>query len=197
MGRGAVVLPSVLRQPMGSRVEPPPPRPHRHPGPRRARQRADEDSLFDPLSLTRGYDIYARCIYGARASILVGLMTTNAVVLVGGAIGVFAGYKGGWVDSLLSRIGDVFFAIPLLLGAIIMLVSLPRTTNYWFIIIKVVLALMVLGWPSIARHLDRSMTRRWPRSNARCSLPRCARPRATSCAPPSCWGSTAIPCESD
>ena len=105
----------------------------------------------------QGYDIYARCIYGARASILVGLLTTISVVLVGGAVGVFAGYKGGWVDSLLSRIGDVFFAIPLLLGAIIVLVSLPRSTNYWFIILKVVLALTILGWPSIARLMRSSV----------------------------------------
>lgn len=105
----------------------------------------------------QGYDIWARCIHGARASILVGLLTTTAVVLLGGTIGVFAGYKGGWLDSLLSRIGDVFFAIPLLLGAIIVLVSLPKTTNYWFVILKVVLALTILGWPSIARLMRSSV----------------------------------------
>lgn len=105
----------------------------------------------------QGYDIYARCIYGARASILVGLLTTISVVLLGGTIGVFAGYLGGWVDSVLSRLGDVFFAIPLLLGAIIVLVSLPKSNNYWFIILKVVLALTVLGWPSIARLMRSSV----------------------------------------
>jgi oligopeptide transport system permease protein len=105
----------------------------------------------------QGYDIYARCVYGARASILVGLLTTIAVVTLGSAIGVFAGYKGGITDTLLSRLGDVFFAIPLLLGSIIVLVSLPRSNNYWFIILKVVLALTVLGWPSIARLMRSSV----------------------------------------
>jgi len=105
----------------------------------------------------QGYDIYARCIYGARASILVGVFTSIVVVFIGGAMGVFSGYAGGWVDALMSRIGDVFFAIPLLLGAIIVLVSLPRSDNYWFIIFKVVLALSVLGWPSIARLMRSSV----------------------------------------
>ena len=101
----------------------------------------------------QGYDIYARCVYGARASILVGVLCTMGTVLIGGIIGVMSGYQGGWLDSLMSRIGDVFFAIPLLLGAIIFLVSLPDffNDNYFLIVLKVVLALVILGWPSLAR----------------------------------------------
>lgn len=107
----------------------------------------------------QGYDIYARCIYGARASILVGLLTTIGTVLVGGSIGVFAGYLGGAADSIMSRIGDIFFAIPLLLGAIIFLVSLPEffNDNYLLIVLKVVIALVVLGWPSMARLMRSSV----------------------------------------
>lgn len=107
----------------------------------------------------QGYDIYARCIYGARASILVGLFTTLGTVIVGGTIGVLSGYLGGWTDTILSRIGDVFFAIPLLLGAIIFLVSLPEffNDNYLLIVLKVVFALVILGWPSIARLMRSSV----------------------------------------
>jgi oligopeptide transport system permease protein len=107
----------------------------------------------------QGYDIYSRCIYGARASILVGVMCTVGTVLIGGIIGVMSGYQGGWLDSLLSRIGDVFFAIPLLLGAIIFLVSLPTffNDNYFLIVLKVVLALVILGWPSLARLMRSSV----------------------------------------
>lgn len=107
----------------------------------------------------QGYDIYARCIYGARASILVGVLCTTGTVIIGGLIGVISGYAGGWVDSLLSRIGDVFFAIPLLLGAIIFLVSLPDffNGNYFLVVLKVVLALVVLGWPSLARLMRSSV----------------------------------------
>jgi oligopeptide transport system permease protein len=107
----------------------------------------------------QGYDIYSRCIYGARASILVGLLTTIGTVLLGGVIGVLSGYLGGWADALLSRIGDVFFAIPLLLGAIIFLVSLPDffNDNYLLVVMKVVLALVILGWPSMARLMRSSV----------------------------------------
>ncbi len=107
----------------------------------------------------QGYDIYARCIYGARASILVGLLTTIFVLILGGIIGVFSGYLGGAWDATFSRIGDVFFAIPLLLGAIVFLVSLPEffNGNYFLVVMKVVLALVFLGWPQIARLMRSSV----------------------------------------
>lgn len=107
----------------------------------------------------QGYDIYARCVYGARASILVGLLTTIFTVLLGGFLGTMAGYLGGAWDSVISRVGDVFFAIPLLLGAIIFLVSLPEffNNNYFLSIMKVVIALAFLGWPSLARLMRSSV----------------------------------------
>ncbi|MGL5817154.1 MAG: ABC transporter permease [Phycicoccus sp.] len=122
---------------------------------REARSRPGDGTWFGRD--IQGYDIYARCIYGARASILVGLLATLGTVAVGGLAGVVSGYLGGFWDAVLSRIGDVFFAIPLLLGAIIVLVSLPETDNYLFVVLKVVLALVVLGWPSIARLMRSSV----------------------------------------
>ncbi len=117
----------------------------------KSRERPGADAWFGRD--IQGYDIYARCVYGARASIMVGVMCTIGTVLIGGTIGVMSGYSGGWADSVMSRIGDVFFAIPLLLGAIIFLVSLPDffNDNYFLIVLKVVLALVILGWPSLAR----------------------------------------------
>jgi len=123
----------------------------------KSRERPNADAWFGRD--IQGYDIYARCVYGARASILVGVLCTLGTVLIGGIIGVMSGYQGGWLDSLLSRIGDVFFAIPLLLGAIIFLVSLPElfNNNYFLIVLKVVLALVILGWPSLARLMRSSV----------------------------------------
>jgi oligopeptide transport system permease protein len=107
----------------------------------------------------QGYDIYARCVYGARASILVGVLTTILTVAIGGFIGLMSGYLGGAWDATMSRIGDIFFAIPLLLGAIIFLVSLPEffNSNSFLAGMKVVLALSVLGWPSMARLMRSSV----------------------------------------
>jgi oligopeptide transport system permease protein len=101
----------------------------------------------------QGCDVYTRTIYGARASILVGVFTTLSVVLIGGLVGMIAGLYGGWVDSTLSRITEIFFGIPLLLGGIVVLLSFPSGANTpeWQTIAKVVLTLGVLGWTSLAR----------------------------------------------
>lgn len=106
-----------------------------------------------------GCDIYTRTIHGARSSILVGVLTTVFTTLLGAVVGVVAGYYGGWVDTVLSRVGEVFFAIPLLLGGIVILYSLPvhEGTPYIVVVLKVVAAITVLGWPGIARLLRSSV----------------------------------------
>lgn len=103
-----------------------------------------------PLGFTlQGCDVYARIIYGARASLLVGVFTTLIVVIVGGTMGALAGYYGGWLDALLARLGDIFFALPLILGAIIIM-QLPAfrdNRSVW----TVILTLAAFGWPQMAR----------------------------------------------
>ena len=107
----------------------------------------------------QGYDIYSRTINGARASILVGLFTTIFTTLIGGAVGILAAYHGGWVDTLVSRLTDVFFAIPLLLGGILFMSAFPsdQSTPYLLVVFKVVAALTILGWPSLARLMRSSV----------------------------------------
>lgn len=107
----------------------------------------------------QGYDIYARTVYGARASILVGVFATLSTVVIGALLGVIAGFYGGWGDTLISRITDVFLAIPLLLGGILFMASFPNTVDspYLVVVGKVVLALGLLGWPSIARLMRSSV----------------------------------------
>jgi peptide/nickel transport system permease protein len=65
-----------------------------------------------------GRDILARVIYGARVSLEVAFISTGLAVVVGVAVGTVAGYFGGWIDTALARIMDVFLAFPLLLLAI-------------------------------------------------------------------------------
>jgi oligopeptide transport system permease protein len=126
-----------------------------------------KDPQFCDLSLSRqspsadawfgydiqGCDVYARTIYGARASMLVGVLTTISVTIVGGLIGMTAGFYGGWIDSVLSRILEIFFSIPLLLGGVLVLASFPSTPNTPQLVTigKVVLALALLAWTSLAR----------------------------------------------
>ncbi len=103
-----------------------------------------------PLGFTlQGCDVYARLIRGTQASLAVGVFSTLGVLIIGGTIGAVAGYYGGWLDAVLARLADIFFALPLILGAIV-INSLPAVREHrsvW----TVVATLVVLGWPQIAR----------------------------------------------
>lgn len=112
----------------------------------------------------QGCDVYARTIYGARSSILVGLFATTFALIFGVTLGVAAGYARGWLDAVLSRIADIFFAIPLLLGGIIFMYTFPTPTEgvdkallYFIIVFKVTLVLAVLGWPNLFRLMRSSV----------------------------------------
>jgi oligopeptide transport system permease protein len=108
----------------------------------------------------QGADIYARTIYGAQASIIVGIASVTLSTLLGGIIGIFAGYYGGWFDSLLSRVGDIFLGLPFLLGAIVMLTSFAGSQSgagKWTIIFLVVATIVVFSWPSYARIIRASV----------------------------------------
>lgn len=94
----------------------------------------------------QGCDIYSRTVYGARASVVVGVLATTMVVVIGTVFGAVAGYFGKWFDTILSRITDIFFAIPLVLAAIVIM---SVTTNRTSFTVAFVLALF--GWPQIAR----------------------------------------------
>jgi ABC-type dipeptide/oligopeptide/nickel transport system permease subunit len=99
-----------------------------------------------------GCDYYAHAIYGARPSLAIAVIATAAVVLIGGIIGLLAGFFGGWVDAVLSRITDIFLSLPFLLGALVLL-ALLTSRNIW----TVALALIVLGWTVITRILRGSV----------------------------------------
>ncbi|OBF86752.1 peptide ABC transporter permease [Mycobacterium sp. 852002-51163_SCH5372311] len=94
----------------------------------------------------QGHDIYARTVYGARASVTVGLGATLAVFVVGGALGALAGFYGSWIDAVISRITDVFFGLPLLLAAIVLMQVMHHRTVW-----TVIAILALFGWPQVAR----------------------------------------------
>ncbi|MEU3468871.1 ABC transporter permease [Streptomyces sp. NPDC006687] len=95
---------------------------------------------------TQGCDVYTRTVYGARASITVGICATLGAALLGSALGGFAGFFGGWSDALLSRVADIFFGIPVVLGGLVFL-SVITSTTVW----PVVGFIVLLGWPQLAR----------------------------------------------
>ncbi|MEL5959696.1 ABC transporter permease [Streptomyces sp. CLV115] len=94
----------------------------------------------------QGCDVYTRTVYGARNSVTVGVCATLGVTLLGGILGGLAGFFGGLSDSVLSRVTDVFFGIPVVLGGLVFL-SVVTSSTVWPVIGFIVL----LGWPQIAR----------------------------------------------
>ncbi|MDA0251932.1 MAG: ABC transporter permease [Actinomycetota bacterium] len=94
----------------------------------------------------QGCDYYANVVYGARTSVAIGVLTVIGVLIIGVLIGALAGYYGGWADSVLARLTDVFFGIPLFLGALILLTVSPQR-SVW----TVSLALIVFGWMTAMR----------------------------------------------
>ena len=77
-----------------------------------------------------GRDVLARVSYGARASLLAGVISVAIAVSVGVPLGLISGYLGGWIDALLSRITDAMLAVPFLILAIALAAFLgPSLTN--------------------------------------------------------------------
>ena len=94
----------------------------------------------------QGCDVYTRTVYGTRTSVTVGVCATLGVALLGSVLGGLAGFFGGFWDSILSRVADIFFAIPVVLGGLVLL-SVVTSNTVW----PVVGFIVLLGWPQIAR----------------------------------------------
>ena len=110
-----------------------------------------------PFGFTQqGGDVWARTLYGARASVTVGVLTTFLVEVVGIVTGAIAGFYGGWLDSVISRLSDIFLSIPLLLAAIVVISvvnNLLLDRGFWVAVAVVVLALGLFAWPQITRQM--------------------------------------------
>ena len=92
-----------------------------------------------------GRDILSRMVWGARASLMAGVISVLIAMAVGVPLGVVAGYFGGWTDEILMRITDIFLAFPKLVLALALVAALgPGIEN-------AVLAIAITSWPPYAR----------------------------------------------
>jgi peptide/nickel transport system permease protein len=103
-------------------------------------------SLAAPFGTDRfGRDVLSRAIYGARASLLVGIGSITLAAIVGTLVGLMAGYFGGAVDNVLGRIMDIFFTFPSLILAIAISAALGLGIQ------NALLAIAVTYWPAFGR----------------------------------------------
>lgn len=98
-----------------------------------------------------GRDMLMRCLVGLRYSALIGIITVVLMFIVGCGLGLIAGFRGGWIDSVIMRITDAQLSIPMIILAITILgVSRPTVP-------AIILVLGLSGWPLYAR-VVRSVT---------------------------------------
>jgi peptide/nickel transport system permease protein len=96
-------------------------------------------------------DEFARVVFGARVSLLIGFVTVGVAVLVGMIIGAVAGYAGGWIDNVLMRIMDMFLAFPALLLAIVIVTILGEG------LLQAMTAISIVAIPVYARVMRSSV----------------------------------------
>jgi oligopeptide transport system permease protein len=95
----------------------------------------------------QGCDYLAQVVYGARSSLIIGVLAILVILLLGVLVGAIAGFYGGGIDSLLSRLTDVFYGIPFILGAIVLLRAAFTERGS----VQVAIALALFGWMTAMR----------------------------------------------
>ncbi len=92
-----------------------------------------------------GRDVLTRMLYGARISLLVGIVPTVISMLVGAVLGIIAGYNGGKTDAVIMRLADIMLAFPSMFLAMVIMYTLGDG------MINIFLALALVNWASVAR----------------------------------------------
>lgn len=103
----------------------------------------------------QGRDMLSAILYGSRASIIIGAASVAVSLVIGASLGLLAGYHGGWVDSLLMRVGDVLLSMPTMLIAILVSAlarsALPPALRESGAAAVIVLAISMSAWVQYAR----------------------------------------------
>ncbi len=99
-----------------------------------------------------GRDLLSRLLFGARASLQVGIFAVLIEIIIGTSLGAVAGYYGGWVDWILMRITDVFLSIPLLPLLLVLTAIVASSSSKAALSFQVIVLIIgALSWPTMAR----------------------------------------------
>lgn len=98
-----------------------------------------------------GRDIFARLVYGARASLALALVATLAALVLGALVGGIAGYAGGLLDDLLSRLTEFVLVLPTMYVALALRAALPLVLPAGAVFALLAAIFALLGWPIVAR----------------------------------------------
>ena len=103
----------------------------------------------------QGRDIFSTILFGARMSLLVGFASVLFAMVLGVALGLLAGYLGGWVDALIMRVADVQLSFPAILIALLIdgltRTLMPRDLHNQLAVYVIIVAIGVSGWVQYAR----------------------------------------------
>lgn len=100
----------------------------------------------------QGCDYLAKVVHGARVSMVIGLTSVLFAAVIAVFLGSLCGYYGGFLDSIVARVTDIAFAIPGVLGAIVILSVLGQRGLF-----QVTVVLVLLGWPTMLRLMRSSV----------------------------------------
>jgi peptide/nickel transport system permease protein/oligopeptide transport system permease protein len=93
-----------------------------------------------------GCDMWSSVVWGTSKSVIVAILVTIGTTFLGVLFGTLAGYFGGFIDTIISRITDVFLGLPFILGALVFLAIFPDRN-----IFTITAVLVVFGWTSLTR----------------------------------------------
>jgi oligopeptide transport system permease protein len=92
-----------------------------------------------------GRDVLSKVIFGSQVSLSIGILVQAIVLVIGGSIGLAAGYFGGWIDNVLMRFTDIMYAFPDLLFVLIIVAALGPT------LLNIFVAIGLVSWVGLAR----------------------------------------------
>ena len=123
-----------------------------------------DPAMFDLLNMSKppsiehifgtdkiGRDLFARCLYGGRTSIMIAGAGALGGAIIGIILGCFAGYKGGWFDKICMRASEIFMSFPQLILVLVMLTIMGQSTK------NIVIVFIFTGWSGVFRQARAAM----------------------------------------